>query len=264
MIVTSIDIGKKNFDFSVEYFDENEIKSKKGLYDVGNGKLPRASNELLEWLYGTGETLIISKHDITNGSKEYFSTEYLKELTRVLDEYKNIWMTVDVVLIEEQVNYARRSKFGVSVVKNTMAIALAHHCLSYFSIFYPDIEVRFFSSTFKTNVLCAPLVSKEPSKDETTKTTKTKKTTKTLKPKMRKLNDSERKKWAIEEAIRVLGHQRKRFSSIERVPEIAYFDQYERFLKGEGKKPRYKLDDDSDTILMTQCFKILRFLSDVL
>jgi hypothetical protein len=145
--IASFDIGKKNFAFVVQEFDTHELELAK-----------------------TKDKLYLDPRTFIN-------------MTDTLDEYKDIWDTCSVFVIEQQMSFGKK--------RNTMALKLGQHCYSYFSIFYRDFKkVIEFPSYHKTQMLDAPK-----------KFGSIKKTYKNGKSKMIKDNH---KKWSIRLATRIL------------------------------------------------------------
>jgi len=166
--IASFDIGKKNFAFVVQEFDTHELE------------LAKTKDKL----YKTGKIVLFKNVNLTKGCKEcYLDPRTFINMTDTLDEYKDIWDTCSVFVIEQQMSFGKK--------RNTMALKLGQHCYSYFSIFYRDFKkVIEFPSYRKTQMLDAPK-----------KFGSIKKTYKNGKSKMIKDNH---KKWSIRLATRIL------------------------------------------------------------
>ena len=166
--IASFDIGKKNFAFVVQEFDTHELE------------LAKTKDKL----YITGKIVLFKNVNLTKGCKKcYLDPRTFINMTDTLDEYKDIWDTCSVFVIEQQMSFGRK--------RNTMALKLGQHCYSYFSIFYRDFKkVIEFPSYHKTQMLDAPK-----------KFGSIKKTYKNGKSKMIKDNH---KKWSIRLATRIL------------------------------------------------------------
>ena len=192
MRVASIDIGKKNFAFVVEEFDET---------DAASGKVIEAVRVELD---GGKET--VRSHSIT--------IDTVRSLTSVLDSHSCILETCTVFLIEQHMS------------RNTFAVKLAQHCVSYFSIRYPPIpgaprEIVVFPAYYKTKTLGAPKVENKRGR-------------------MVAMSKPQRKKWSVQRAK----------AEAERKEDAVLLDA----LSNNKKK-----DDIADCFNQLQAFKIERF-----
>ena len=150
--VASFDMGKKNFAFCVEEFDLSRMLE--GINEWYPGACVKKTERILNsdlyhsvltQVYETGELLLLENQDISGKT----IMETLKNMTRLLDEFKPFWDLCDVFLVEKQMNFGRGKT-------NPTAIALGRHCISYFLIHYPDKTVIEFPAYQKTQLLHAP------------------------------------------------------------------------------------------------------------
>lgn len=140
-MIASFDIGKKNFAYCVQDANRHII-----LYDCV---------------------------DLTVYAKTPFIGMYI-----VLDKYKTIWDSCDVILVEQQMAFGRKI--------NLTAIKLAQHCLSYFIYNYGCFkDIIEFPAYHKTRVF-----------DKS------------------KMTKPQRKKWAIIKTLEIL-EQRQQHDIIE-------------------------------------------------
>jgi hypothetical protein len=131
MIVVAIDIGSKNFAFSVEEYDPTQV--------------PR--NKHLETTYRSGKLLYCEKKDLSGGNV------YLN-LTLYLNTFRDVWRAASVILVEKQMR------------RNTKALCLAQHCMSYFmTLFGPFKTIIEFPSQHKTRLLGCPMSERRKKRD---------------------------------------------------------------------------------------------------
>ena len=226
MWLASFDIGKLNFAFYIEEFDESELskienieKSKR--YNT-DGTCSDDFSKLMEKVYLTGKKILLCNYDLTeNTNKEkYYDKDICYNMNAVLDTYAEYFDDVSVVIVEQQM------AFGKKV--NTMALKLGQNCQSYFMFNYKKDELQIveFPAYHKTQVLGAK-------KDE--------KTTKTGKKTYKVMGDKERKAWSVKEGFYLL----------------ALREDYETMSEINGMK---KKDDVNDVILQLQAYKYLKYI----
>lgn len=172
MRVASFDIGKKNFAFCVESFDESNIsgtrlpKSKR--YNADGTPTPEM-NRILGDVYDQGVIEVIENQDISeNCHLTRFDMNILRNMIRCLNAYQEVWKTCQVVLVEQQMTFGRKM--------NVVAIKIGMACIAYFLTRFPHIQVIEYPSYHKTQVLGAP----------------------------KGMTKLERKKWATDEAAAIL------------------------------------------------------------
>lgn len=157
--IASIDPGKNNFAFSIEKIYIDKCKKLKSLKD----------------LHAIGETIIVENINVSQNldSKKYIDNKIFINLTSVLDKYKPYWDKCKVILIEKQMSFGRNKN-------NILALKIAQHCLSYFTIIYGGFKtILEYPAYHKTQVLEAPT----------------------------KMDKPQRKKWAIQKAMEILGNR---------------------------------------------------------
>lgn len=144
MRIAAFDMGTRNFAFCVEEYEENELTSHKikPSFDM-NGCPNESYTKELEKIYKNGKLIYFEKIDIQQLNTQGI---YLT-LTYILNNYKLLWDSVDVFLIEQQMAYGKNKS-------NIQALRLAQHCLSYFYTIYGSFkEIKEFGSTHKTRIL---------------------------------------------------------------------------------------------------------------
>jgi hypothetical protein len=156
LYICSIDPGKNNFAFCIEEVDLKACKEAQTVEEiVKHGKVCVLEN-------------INLSRNLTKG--KYIDTRIFINITDLLDKYREYWDKTQIILIEQQMS------FGVRKI-NTMALKIAQHCFSYFSILYRDTkQIIEYPSYHKTQVLDAP----------------------------KRMDKPARKKWAVERAIEYL------------------------------------------------------------
>jgi Poxvirus A22 protein len=131
MIVAAIDIGSKNFAFSVEEYDPTQVPATKNLEET----------------YRSGKLLYCEKKDLSNGNV------YLN-LTLYLNTFRDVWRRTSVILIEKQMR------------RNTKALCLAQHCMSYFMTLFGPFKILIdFPSQHKTRLLGCPMSDRRKKRD---------------------------------------------------------------------------------------------------
>lgn len=193
MYICSIDIGKKNFAFCVE--------------DVPD-KLNDTSEYLMS-VFMSGTILILENVDLTRDTSS--DIDIYLNMNKLLDSYSDIMDKCQTIIIEQQMF------FGKS--RNTMALKLAQHCMSYFLCKYGKSKtVIDFPAYHKTQALGAPKIL-------------------TPKGKYKAMTKPQRKKWSVIKAKEILA-LRNDTSMLNKL----------------GVK---KADDMTDTILQLQAWKAI-------
>ena len=133
--IATFDIGKKNFAFVVQEFE-----------NITN--LPKDN---LDELFKLGKIVLFENIDLTYNcnKKSYLDPRTFINMTDTLDKFIDIWDTCSSFVIEQQMAFGKK--------RNTMALKLGQHCYSYFCIKYRDFKtVLEFPSYHKTQLLNAP------------------------------------------------------------------------------------------------------------
>ena len=179
MFIISFDIGKCNFAFYIEEFDENKLCLLQNIPKVNrfndDGTPTEEFGKLLSEIYLNGNTVLYKNLDLTKDTKKdkYLDQKVCLNMIGELDKYKSLLDKCTVVLIEQQMSFQN--------VRNTMAIKLAQNCASYFLHRYGMTkELIEYPAYHKTQVLGAP------------------------KKGGKALSKPERKKWATERAIEII------------------------------------------------------------
>ena len=224
-MISSFDIGKKNFSFYMQELDTAALQQlktipKKDRYHP-NGTCTEDFAAILKKVYCNGKKVLLRNLDITEGTnkEKYFDSDLCHNLTEVLDTYRDYWEKVEYIVVEQQMS------FGAKV--NTMALKIAQHCESYFMIRYGRTKkIIEFPSYHKTQVMGSE---------------KLEKVTKAGKKTYKNVDKPARKKWAIETAYGILT-EREDFDTIDEITSSK------------------KKDDLSDVIVQAQAFKYLHFV----
>jgi hypothetical protein len=217
--ILSIDIGKKNFSFCLEKFDAEKLSQIENIpikarYNE-NGLPTEQMQSILKEIYSNGQLLLHKNVDLTHGcdQKKKLDPETFFNMIAVLDEYSLLWKDCQIVIIEEQMR------------SNRIAVKLAQHCYSYFLFRYGrEKKIVEFPSFYKTAVLGAP---KEKGR-----------LCKSGRYHWKALSKRNRKKWAVNETLRILTERNEESS-----------------IKKERKK-----DDLADSFLQLQSFKFLHYV----
>lgn len=222
--ICSIDIGQKNFAFYIEEFDTNKIISQPNIpkiqrYNPDGTSTPQFANVIRE-ICKNGSKILYENIDITNGCKKgiYLDPKVFYNMTQLLDIYGEYWSQCDSVLIEMQMSFGNK--------RNTIALKLAQHCWSYFSIKYPQMIILEFPAYHKTQVLGAQ---------------KNSKTTKKGTVKYEAMDKPSRKKWSVTKAMSILAERND-------------FDTMSELTSAKKK------DDLADVLCQLQAYKILHYI----
>lgn len=221
MIIASFDIGKKNFAFCIERFDEktlssiscNPITSKRYNPD---GSCTTEMENVLDQVCSNGDILLYKNLDLTKQSKVKGSSldkKIFSNMTEVLKRYDEYWEDCSVFLIEQQMSFGKKL--------NLMAIKLAQHLYSYFSIFHPDKEIIEFPAYNKTKVLGAPKIKTGS--------------------KYKAMSKPQRKKWSVMRTTQILEDRGEE----DMIKDMLWLN---------------KQDDVSDTLLQLQAYKYMTFV----
>lgn len=242
----SFDIGKKNFSFYIEEFDKNSLPSSLEMRYNLDGSIDSELKTQLNKIYNNGKTILHKNYNLetclSNDIKKkrkkrrkkgdiLISTNKEKKDTKciensvffnmidVLNKYIEEWKQCEYFIIEKQMCFKQ--------IRNVMAVKLGQHCFSYFCLLlgrsYEDKIIEF-PAHHKTKILGAPKID-------------TGQVFKNGNIKYKAMDKPQRKKWAIQEATRIL-----------------------QLRKAEDLMIKHKKKDDlADTLLQTQAFKILKF-----
>lgn len=188
MLIASFDIGKKNFSFYVEEYDEKleyeKIPNSKK-YNA-DGTPTEQFEEILNKVYLNGEKILLENVDITKGCdpKAKLDPETFHNMTDILDHYSEIWDKCSFFIVEKQMQFGRQI--------NPMAMKLGQHCYSYFAFKYGRFKsILEFPAYHKTQVLGAAKIAGQ-------------KKTKAGKISYKTIDKPKRKKWCIEKAKEIL------------------------------------------------------------
>ena len=179
MYVISFDIGKCNFAFYIEEFDEKKLEALKSIPKIKrfntDGTPTDDYAKLLSEIYLNGNTVLYQNLDLTEGTEKnkYLDQKVCLNMITALDKFKEQIDKCSVVVIEQQMSF--------KAAQNTMAIKLGQNCASYFLHRYgTDKELVEFPAYHKTQVLGAP------------------------KKGGKAMSKPERKKWSTEKAIEII------------------------------------------------------------
>ena len=188
MLIGSFDIGKKNFAFYVEEFDEKKLElieniDKNSRYNEDGTPTSKFENILKE-VYLNGNVILFKNVDLTVNCKKtkYLDPNIFHNLTYILDEYKKLWNVCDYIIIEQQMSFGKKI--------NTMALKIGQHCYSYFLFNYGKFKtVIEFPAYFKTQTLGACKILKVQKNGKKT---------------YKAIDKPARKKWSIDKALNII------------------------------------------------------------
>ena len=234
MRVASFDIGKKNFAFCIEEFDELELSELTipAVQYNPNGTLTDEQELVMEKVFSNGTIILHRNENLTKNCdpKKKLDPETFHNMTELLEKYTAQWEECDTIIIERQMSFGNKL--------NLMAVKLAQHLYSFFIVKYgKKIPVIEFDAFHKTQVLGAP---------------KTISYTKKGKLKYTSLSPTQRKKWAVEKCKEIL-ESRGETDAIENMLESTE-------LTKTGRPKKKKLDDLSDVVCQVNAYKYLAFV----
>lgn len=173
--LASFDIGKKNFAFCVEEVDCARMNQLENIpyrdRYYKDGTYTADFRNLMKEVCLNGQIILLENVDLTEGTsdKAYLDPLLFVHMTNVLDRYKHIWDKCTTFIVEQQVSFGNK--------RNTMALKLGQHCLSYFIFLYANFKQSIeFPSYYKTKILGAP----------------------------KKMSKYERKMWSVNRALDIL------------------------------------------------------------
>jgi len=173
--LASFDIGKVNFSFCVEEVDLSQMEQlqtiPKPCRYYKDGTYTNEFRALMKRVCLNGKIILLENLDLTVGSdsKQYLDPMIFITMNQVMDKYKEYWDQCVSFVIEEQMGFKNK--------RNTMALKLGQHCLSYFIFNYANFKQAIeFPSYHKTQVLGSP----------------------------KKMSKYERKMWSVNHALDIL------------------------------------------------------------
>jgi hypothetical protein len=217
----SIDIGVHNMAFYIEEFDSTLLKGlvvpKNSRYTENGEATIGFKDKILKSVYENGKKIFLDKSDLSDKKGVKFRLDIFINLTEYLDRHSRLFDECDFIIIEQQMR------------NNPMAQRIEQHCVSWFTFTYLDTkQIIIFPSKNKTRVLGAPKKLADK------------------KGRIAKMSKPQRKKWACDEASRILSCR----NDMETMSQI--------FVENKGKS-----DDLSDVICQMQAFKIKLFIDGV-
>lgn len=114
MWIASFDIGKLNFAFYIEEFDESELskienieKSKR--YNA-DGTCSEEFSKLIEKVYLTGKKILLCNYDLTENTNKdkYYDKDICYNMNAVLETYAEYFDDVSVVIVEQQMAFGKK------------------------------------------------------------------------------------------------------------------------------------------------------------
>jgi len=173
--IASFDIGKCNFAFYIEEFEEEKLKTIKNIPKLkrynSDGTPTEDFVNVMSSIYLNGNKVLYRNLDLTKGTNKdkYLDKKIFMNMIKALDEYREYFDKCSIIVIEQQMSF--------KAAQNTMAIKLGQHCFSYFLFRYgEEKEIVEFPAYYKTQILGAP----------------------------KKMTKPQRKKWATEKAVDIL------------------------------------------------------------
>lgn len=184
-VIGSIDIGRRNF---AQYFEKVNLNSLLGISQDYNN-LPRDKKrkvkgpvsiemrDIIDRVCNSGKVLDMGVYDLCVATEKKgdppLDIETRKNIIAHLERCRDKWSLCDIIIIEQQFF----SSFGGARTEgNIKAIKVGEIVLTWFLITYPEKQIEYFGSQYKTQILGAP----------------------------DKLTKPQRKKWSIEKTKEIL------------------------------------------------------------
>lgn len=162
----------------------------------------------LATVYQNGRVILLENKNLTANCHKNttLETQHFINMTHVLDQYKAYWNQCTTFLIEQQMSFGSK--------RNTMALKLGQHCFSYFVFHFANFKTTIdYPAYNKTQLLGAP----------------------------KKMNKYQRKKWAIDQAMKILLDRND-------------VEMLDKLMKSSKK------DDMADCILMINSYKCINVM----
>ncbi len=183
--IASFDIGKKNFCFYIEECNTTQFEEIVNIpYEKRyneNGTPTEEMKTILDNVGLNGKTISHVNKDLTYNTdkSKYLDKEIYFNMIDHLDEYKELFDTCSIIIIEQQMS------------RNSMAMKLGQHCFSYFACRYGrDKEIVEFPSYNKTCILGAERTKGKKYKNGNYK--------------WKTMDSRTRKKWAVTKTYEIL------------------------------------------------------------
>lgn len=152
IVIASFDIGKHNFSVYVESFNTKELYSlnlkNESICNIVSEVSKIGVRKLWRNISLIGDAPVDAKLVKKIKGRTYLNSKHFDNMTTFLDDYSDLWLSVNHVIIEEQ----RK--------QNIDCIKLAQHCYSYFQTKYNRrcSNPEYIPSTYKTQKLGAPKI----------------------------------------------------------------------------------------------------------
>ena len=152
--------------FYIESFNPDHLPSPQQVIFNKDGTPCEKTRSIIDNVCKEGKTLLHRNYDLsllldnnTKKKQKQSSENKIKDyqlfyhMTLILNKYKEFWIKCDYFVIEQQMCFQS--------VRNTLAVKLAQHCFSYFTIFmeiFRKNKIIDFPAFFKTQLLGAPKI----------------------------------------------------------------------------------------------------------
>lgn len=261
--IASFDIGRCNFAQYIEEFDSeviNELKTKyselpKNKQRRVKGEMNEDISEILNKIVLSGKRISTGVYNFTKSNDQGLDKNTRLELLNHLSKFKYIWDDCDIFIIEQQFfNTPGFGRTSAGSGANIDAIKMGESTYMWLLDRYPEKEITYFGSQFKTQIFGAPW----------------------------KQTKLERKNWAVQKAIEIYNKRQdqemitlfnlaedikgKRLTTLEK-----NIDEYkEKYLcEDDDTKDLFnkiilekqKLDDISDSMIQCQAYKYRKMVA---
>ena len=256
--IASFDIGRCNFAQYIEDIsDYNVISSLKERYNLlpkkeqrrVKGEMNENISDILNKVALSGKRVSTGVYNLTSEDNSELNRNTRLALIQHLRRFQELWQTCDIFVIEQQFfnsgGFGKARKAGSGA--NVDAIKIAESTYMWFLDKYPEKEICYFGSQFKTQIFGAPW----------------------------EMTKIQRKNWAIEKSKEIYNDRndiemntifnlseavkRKRITTDKRIEEfkIKYKVETEDLNELSDKiiRNKQKLDDISDAMLQCQAYK---------
>ncbi len=168
--ILSIDVGRKNF---ATYVEDITVEGADGIFALEEkynalpkikqrralGSMTPEMQDILNAVCLTGATIHHAVVDLrADPTCKKLDLPTRAKLFDYLGSLHSLWKSCDIVIIEQQYfsTFTPKGRRGRKTEANVDAIKLGENCYAWFKIFFPAVELRFYGSQFKTQIMGAP------------------------------------------------------------------------------------------------------------
>lgn len=258
MRIASFDIGRCNFAQYVEEFDEEKLFSLRNRYKSLpkkqqrriKGEMTQEIADILNEIAVNSQRINVGVFNFTTENDNCLNNTVRLKCIKHLEKYRDLWKECDEFIIEQQFFAMGRKK---SAGVNMDAIKLAEGVYMWLLTNFPNKEIVYFGSQYKTQIFGAPL----------------------------KMSKPERKRWSIQKSKEIFTERCDQ--DMVNVFEVSEFVKFKRIiteerylgiclqfrceskdakkLRSKILKQKQKLDDICDAFVQCQVHKYKKYVA---